>query len=89
MHDYSVGYVLEERDDSIKSALLLKDIILEKKCFIGANTIVLPGTRIGKNTLVGSGSVVKGHFPDNVVIAGNSARVVILRKNQKERFRRY
>ena len=34
------------------------------------------GTELGDNTIVGAGSVVKGKFPPNVVIAGCPARIV-------------
>lgn len=45
-------------------------------CFIGANSIILKGTTLGKNVVVGAGSVVHGTFPDNVIIAGNPAKIV-------------
>ena len=38
--------------------------------FLGVNTVVLMGAHIGNNVIVGAGSVVHGHIPDNVVIAG-------------------
>lgn len=40
------------------------------------NTTILMGARIGSNCVVGAGSVVTGNFPDNVVIAGNPAKIV-------------
>lgn len=44
--------------------------------FIGARCVLLPGAHIGDDTIVGAGSVVRGRFPDGVVIAGNPATVV-------------
>lgn len=45
-------------------------------CFIGANSIILKGTVLGNNVVVGAGSVVHGHFPDNCIIAGNPAKII-------------
>lgn len=44
--------------------------------FIGMNATILMGTRIGNNSIIGAGAVVKGTFPDGSVIAGNPARVI-------------
>lgn len=43
---------------------------------IGANATILPGVRIGKNSMVGAGSVVTKSVPDYAVVLGNPARVV-------------
>ena len=37
--------------------------------------MLLPGTRIGNNVIVGAGSVVKGTIPDNVIVFGNPAKI--------------
>lgn len=44
--------------------------------YIGLNTTILPGTKIGNRCIVGACSLVKGVFPDNSVIAGVPARVI-------------
>jgi len=44
--------------------------------WLGSGAVILPGTRLGRNTVVGAGSVVRGAFPDHVVLAGIPARVV-------------
>ena len=51
-------------------------VILEDNVWIGAQAGILPGTRIGQNSVVGFGAVCAGVFPANVVIAGNPAKVI-------------
>lgn len=44
--------------------------------WIGHRAIVLPGATIGRNVVVGAGSVVRGDVPDHTIVAGVPARVV-------------
>lgn len=44
--------------------------------FIGARSVILPGVHIGNNVIVGAGSVVTKSIPDNMVAAGNPARLL-------------
>lgn len=53
-----------------------KGAIVEDFARIGANATVLPGVRIGRNCLVGGGSVVTKDVPENSVVAGNPARII-------------
>ncbi len=41
---------------------------IEKNGWIGCNTIILRGTTIGENAVIGAGSVVKGNVPANSVL---------------------
>ena len=61
-----------------------KEVIIEENVWIGEKSIILKGTTIGKNTIIGAGSVVSGEVPDNVVFAGNPAREI--KKLDKEDF---
>jgi len=54
----------------------LKDVILEDYVFLSMYTVVLPGVRIGKNTVIGVGSVVNRSIPQNSFAAGRPARVI-------------
>lgn len=44
--------------------------------FIGANTIICNSVTIGKNAIVGAGSVVTKDIPENEIWAGNPARFI-------------
>jgi acetyltransferase-like isoleucine patch superfamily enzyme len=44
--------------------------------WIAAQAGILPGARIGRNSVVGFGAVCTGEYPANCVIAGNPARVI-------------
>lgn len=44
--------------------------------WLGANVTILPGTTLGKNTTVAAGAVVRGTFPDHVVIGGVPAKIL-------------
>ena len=51
-------------------------ICLEENVWLGARVIVLPGVRIGKDSVIGAGSVVTRDIPARVVAAGVPARVI-------------
>ena len=51
--------------------------------WIGLNSVILKGTSIGDNCVVSVGSVVKGFFPKDSLIAGNPAVVVKHLKMEK------
>lgn len=54
-----------------------KDVVLGENCWVGMNSMILPGVVLGPHTVVGAGSVVTKSFPDGyVVIAGNPAKVI-------------
>lgn len=57
--------------------LILGRIIVGSNTFIGLNCLILPGTVIGRDCIVGAGSVVRGAIPDGSVVMGNPARVVM------------
>lgn len=56
--------------------MIKKEIIIGENVFIGEKAIILPGVKIGNNTIIGAGSVVTKSFGDNVMIAGNPAKII-------------
>ncbi len=53
-----------------------KDIIIEEHVWIGYRTVLLGGTRIGRDSIVGAGAVTSGQFGEHQVIAGCPAKVI-------------
>lgn len=78
VHDYSVATAIRTIAPVKKGALphFLKEVKIGNNCFIGIRSIILPGTTIGDNTIIGAGSVVKGDIPSGVIVAGNPAKII-------------
>ncbi len=53
-----------------------KIIVVEDEVWVGANSIIVAGVRIGKHSVIAGGSVVTKDVPRYTVVAGNPARVV-------------
>ena len=53
-----------------------KPTIVKSGASIGANSTILPSLTIGKNSVVGAGSVVTKNVPDKVTVVGNPARIL-------------
>lgn len=76
VHDYSVFRALKAIDRECDGKRIMEPIRVGDNVFIGARVIVLPGTTIGNNVVVGAGAIVKGNVPSNTVVAGNPAKVI-------------
>jgi len=50
-------------------------VVIEDDVWLGANVVVLPGSRIGRGSVVAAGSVVRGTVPPMVLAAGSPATV--------------
>lgn len=54
----------------------LRGPVIEESAKIGANATVLPGVIVGRNSLVGAGSVVTNNVEEDSIVAGNPARFI-------------
>ncbi|MDP4195859.1 MAG: acyltransferase [Bacteroidota bacterium] len=53
-----------------------KPVIIEDNVFIGMNSLVLKGVKIGKNSVIAAGSIVTSDIPENTIAAGIPAKVI-------------
>lgn len=52
-------------------------LTIGKYCWLGMNSVILPGVQLGDHTIVAAGAVVTKSFPEGyVVIGGNPARIL-------------
>lgn len=65
-----------DRDPDNRSATYGRRIVIEDKVWIGINSTVLPGVKIGYGAIVGAGSVVTRNVEPMTIVAGNPARVI-------------
>jgi acetyltransferase-like isoleucine patch superfamily enzyme len=74
----NVGIITANHDPlDLDKHLPGEDVILGEGCWIGMNSVILPGVVLGPHTIVGAGSVVtKSFIEGNCIIAGNPASVI-------------
>ncbi|WP_321430940.1 acyltransferase [uncultured Methanolobus sp.] len=58
-------------------------VVIEDDVWIGRQVIILPGCRIGKGSILGSGAVVTKDVPPYSIVGGVPARVIKSRLNKK------
>lgn len=73
---YSVNHPAEPELRRNGAMGIGKPVTLGDDVWVGGGAIICPGVTLGNNVIVGAGSVVTKSFGDNVVVAGNPARVV-------------
>lgn len=73
-HNVVFATINHDYDPEKRGTMYLKPIVLEKRSWIGAQATILPGVKIGENSVVAAGSVVTKDVPPNTIVAGNPAK---------------
>lgn len=73
-HDCSIRKALNVIGMNVerKNYQIMKKVDIGRNVFIGAGSILLPGTEIGDNAVIAAGSVVKGIVPRGMVFGGGA-----------------
>jgi acetyltransferase-like isoleucine patch superfamily enzyme len=77
-HDFSLARVRDALAGKpcYPEVALVRGVRIGRNSFIGMRSILMPGTDVGANCIVGAGSVIRGEVPDNSIVVGNPAKVV-------------
>jgi acetyltransferase-like isoleucine patch superfamily enzyme len=70
------AYERVNRRYGVEESVNKSPVIIKDNVFIGARVIVLKGSCIGENSIIGASSVVSGNIPKNQIWAGNPARFI-------------
>lgn len=72
---YTAGHPVnvKDRNAGIEYAY---PITIEDNVWLGGGVKIMPGVTIGKNSIIGSGSIVTKDIPQNVIAAGNPCKVI-------------
>jgi maltose O-acetyltransferase len=53
----------------------VRPVTIGERCYVGAGSIILPGSRIGDESIIGAGSLVRGEIPPRSLAYGVPAKV--------------
>lgn len=83
---YDFNHSIQRVSSSMINGLVLKEnfsqdlssktsVIIEEDVWIGSNTVILPGVKIGRGSVIGAGSIVTKDVPRYSIVFGNPAKV--------------
>jgi len=60
----------------LRQGVETRQVVIGKNVWIGANSVILPGVKIGDNSVIGAGSTIIEDVPAYSVVAGNPAKII-------------
>jgi acetyltransferase-like isoleucine patch superfamily enzyme len=74
---YSSTHNFEDITQPVKEqGYNVSGVLLKKGCWVGVNSVILPGVTIGQNSVIGANSVVTKDVPDFSIAVGSPAKVI-------------
>ncbi|MGL4731217.1 MAG: DapH/DapD/GlmU-related protein [Clostridium sp.] len=81
-HGYDLAVIMNKYGDLYGSSGKVK---IGNNVFIGIKSTILKGVTIGDNVIIGANSLVNKDIPNDVVVAGNPARIIMTLDEYKEK----
>lgn len=76
-HDWALNTIIKSTEYRYNGLIgRHKKIVIEDNVFIGRSSIILPGVHVGKGSIIGAGSVVRGSIPDYSIVIGNPCQII-------------
>lgn len=69
-------YIFGPMVEPAMQSMIIGSVELRKGSAVGLNSVVLPGSKLGEYSWLGSASLLSGETPDGAILAGNPAKVV-------------
>ena len=63
-------------ENFLRQGVETEQVVIGKNVWIGANSVILPGVKIGDNSVIGAGSTITEDVPAYSVVAGNPAKAI-------------
>ena len=80
------GYVLRDLRSNFDC---FGKVHIGNNVYIGNNAMIMPGITIGNNVVIAAGAIVTKNIPDDVVVAGNPAKIVGTIDNYRKKYLQY
>ncbi|WP_367365760.1 DapH/DapD/GlmU-related protein [Pediococcus parvulus] len=71
-----VGFYTVNHEPKNIRVIKTGEIHIKKNAWIGARVSILPGVKIGENSIIGTGAVATKDIPDNCIAVGTPAKVI-------------
>ncbi len=75
-HNVTIATLNHDFHPEKRQNITPKSVKIGKNAWIGSDSTILPGVKIGNGAIVGAGSVVTKSIPENTIVAGNPARII-------------
>ena len=87
---FTTSPLFYKRNNTFKINLVDKDLefseykktIVENDVWIGANSVIMPGVKIGNGAIIGANAVVTKDVPDYAIVGGVPAKIIKYRFNE-------